>query len=102
MSVTFRYSNECRPASKTGGIVSALRRHSREACPGLRAGAGAIAVTKASFLAANQLTLNARDMAMLAHESWTQRNSGEGREGTAAFREKRRPAWYVPPLPREA
>jgi methylglutaconyl-CoA hydratase len=63
---------------------------------------GAIAVTKASFLAANRLTLNARDMAMLAHESWTQRNSGEGREGTAAYREKRRPAWYVPPLPREA
>ena len=59
---------------------------------------GAIAVTKASFLAANQLTLNARDMAMLAHESWMQRNSAEGREGTAAFREKRRPAWYVPPL----
>ena len=62
---------------------------------------GAIAVTKASFLAANQLTLNARDMAMLAHESWTQRNSGEGREGTAAFKEKRRPAWYVPPIPGE-
>ena len=57
---------------------------------------GAIAVTKASFLAANGLTLDARDMAMLAHEGWTQRNSGEGREGTAAFREKRRPAWYVP------
>jgi methylglutaconyl-CoA hydratase len=62
---------------------------------------GAIAVTKASFLAANQLTLDARDMAMLAHESWTQRNSGEGREGTSAFREKRRPAWYVPPIPGE-
>jgi methylglutaconyl-CoA hydratase len=62
---------------------------------------GAIAVTKASFLAANQLTLDARDMAMLAHESWTQRNSGEGREGTSAFREKRRPAWYVPPIPSE-
>jgi methylglutaconyl-CoA hydratase len=62
---------------------------------------GAIAVTKASFLAANQLTLNARDMAMLAHESWTQRNSGEGREGTAAFKEKRRPVWYVPPIPPE-
>jgi methylglutaconyl-CoA hydratase len=58
---------------------------------------GAIAVTKTSFLAANQVTLDAREMAMLAHESWTQRNSAEGREGTAAFREKRRPAWYVPP-----
>jgi len=60
---------------------------------------GAIAVTKASFLAANQLTLDAREMAMLAHESWTQRNSGEGREGTAAFREKRKPSWYVPAPP---
>jgi methylglutaconyl-CoA hydratase len=60
---------------------------------------GAIAVTKSSFLAANQLTLDARDMTMLAHESWTQRNSAEGREGTAAFREKRRPSWYVPPSP---
>jgi methylglutaconyl-CoA hydratase len=62
---------------------------------------GAIAVTKSSFLAANGLTLDSREMAMLAHESWTQRSSGEGKEGTRAFREKRPPAWYVPPLPRE-
>ena len=40
---------------------------------------GAIAMTKHSFLAANGLTLDAREMAMLAHESWTQRNSAEGR-----------------------
>jgi 1,4-dihydroxy-2-naphthoyl-CoA synthase len=33
-------------------------------------------------------------MALLAHESWTQRNSAEGHEGTAAFREKRAPSWY--------
>jgi methylglutaconyl-CoA hydratase len=58
---------------------------------------GAIAVTKQSFLAANGLTLDARQMALLAHESWMQRNSAEGLEGTAAFREKRKPAWYVPP-----
>jgi hypothetical protein len=25
-----------------------------------------------------------------------QRNAAEGREGTAAFREKRTPNWYVP------
>jgi methylglutaconyl-CoA hydratase len=56
---------------------------------------GAIAVTKASFLGANGLTLDAREMATLAHEGWMQRTSAEGREGTAAFREKRRPAWYV-------
>jgi methylglutaconyl-CoA hydratase len=56
---------------------------------------GAIAVTKHSFLAANGLTLDARQMALLAHESWTQRASAEGREGLAAFREKRRPGWAV-------
>jgi methylglutaconyl-CoA hydratase len=55
---------------------------------------GAIAMTKRSFLGANGLLLSARDMAILAHESWTQRHSDEGREGTAAFREKRRPNWY--------
>ncbi len=55
---------------------------------------GAIAATKRSFLDANGLTLDAREMSMLAHESWTQRASPEGREGTAAFREKRTPSWY--------
>ena len=60
---------------------------------------GAIALTKDSFLGANGLKLDARQMALLAHESWMQRTGPEGHEGTAAFREKRRPAWYVPPLP---
>jgi methylglutaconyl-CoA hydratase len=55
---------------------------------------GAIATTKDSFLGANGLKLSAREMALLAHESWMQRASAEGREGLAAFREKRRPAWY--------
>jgi len=54
----------------------------------------AIAMTKDSFLGANGLVLSAREMALLAHESWMQRASAEGREGLAAFREKRRPAWY--------
>ncbi len=58
---------------------------------------GAIAATKRSFLGANGITLDAREMSMLAHESWTQRASAEGREGTAAFRAKRTPAWYQPP-----
>jgi methylglutaconyl-CoA hydratase len=35
-------------------------------------------------------------MDLLAHESWMQRASPEGIEGTAAFRERRRPAWYKP------
>jgi hypothetical protein len=40
------------------------------------------------------LQLDLWAMALLAHESWMQRNSAEGREGTAAFRERRKPAWY--------
>jgi len=59
----------------------------------LLAAPGAVAVTKASFLGANGLTLDARQMALLAHEGWMQRASAEGREGLAAFRDKRRPAW---------
>ncbi|HEX5327663.1 MAG TPA: enoyl-CoA hydratase-related protein [Acetobacteraceae bacterium] len=57
---------------------------------------GAIEVTKRSFLGANGLLLDERQMDLLAHESWTQRHSPEGHEGTAAFREKRKPAWYRP------
>jgi methylglutaconyl-CoA hydratase len=53
----------------------------------------AVAVTKASLLGANGLILDARRMDELARESWMQRASAEGREGLAAFREKRRPRW---------
>jgi methylglutaconyl-CoA hydratase len=58
---------------------------------------GAIAATKLSFLGANNLLLTDRDMALLAHEGWMQRQSPEGQEGTSAFREKRRPDWYPKP-----
>ena len=57
-------------------------------------GPSAIAMTKSSFLGANGLLLDERQVSMLAHESWTQRHSAEGHEGTAAFRDKRRPSWY--------
>jgi methylglutaconyl-CoA hydratase len=56
----------------------------------------AIAMTKRSFLGANDLLLDERQVSMLAHEGWTQRASPEGREGTTAFREKRKPSWYRP------
>ncbi len=56
----------------------------------------AIAMTKASFLGANNLLLDQRQIAILAHEGWTQRASPEGIEGTSAFREKRKPSWYKP------
>jgi methylglutaconyl-CoA hydratase len=59
----------------------------------------AIAATKSSFLGANNLLLDDRQIALLAHEGWTQRHAPEGLEGTTAFREKRRPAWYKPPHP---
>ena len=54
----------------------------------------AIAMTKRSFLGANDLLLDERQISMLAHEGWTQRHSSEGHEGTTAFREKRPPSWY--------
>jgi methylglutaconyl-CoA hydratase len=38
-----------------------------------------------------------REVARLAHEGWTQRQSAEGREGTTAFREKLKPGWYRAP-----
>jgi methylglutaconyl-CoA hydratase len=57
---------------------------------------GAIAATKDSFLGANGLKLDARQVALLSHEGWTQRASAEGLEGTSAFREKRVPGWYRP------
>ena len=61
-------------------------------------GPGAIAVTKRSLLGANRLLLDEREVELLAHEGWMQRRSPEGHEGTTAFREKRRPSWYKPPL----
>ncbi len=63
----------------------------------LRSAPNAVALTKHSFLAANGLTLDTRQMQMLAHEGWSQRVSAEGREGLAAFREKRLPAWAPRP-----
>jgi methylglutaconyl-CoA hydratase len=59
----------------------------------------AIAMTKSSFLGANNLNLDDRQISMLAHEGWTQRHSPEGQEGTTAFREKRKPSWYKPVHP---
>jgi methylglutaconyl-CoA hydratase len=70
--------------AKLAGVVDAI----------LLGGPDAIAMTKRSFLGANGLLLDERQMTLLAHEGWTQRASAEGHEGTAAFREKRRPAWY--------
>jgi methylglutaconyl-CoA hydratase len=57
-------------------------------------GPNAIAMTKRSFLGANGLLLDEREMTLLSHEGWTQRASAEGHEGTTAFREKRKPEWY--------
>jgi methylglutaconyl-CoA hydratase len=54
---------------------------------------GAVRVAKRSMLEANGLTLDAREMSVLAQESWLQRASPEAKEGLTAFREKRRPGW---------
>lgn len=59
----------------------------------LKSAPGAIARTKASLLAANGIVLEGARLQHLAHESWLQRGGPEGREGLAAFAEKRKPAW---------
>jgi methylglutaconyl-CoA hydratase len=56
----------------------------------------AIARTKLSVLGSNGLLLDEREVELLAHEGWMQRQSPEGQEGTTAFREKRKPGWYRP------
>ncbi len=61
-------------------------------------GPEAIALTKRSFLGASGKLLDERQMTLLAHEGWVQRASPEGHEGTSAFREKRKPSWYRPPV----
>jgi methylglutaconyl-CoA hydratase len=53
----------------------------------------AVARTKASLLAANGLVLDQARIQHLAHDSWLARGSAEGREGLAAFAEKRKAAW---------
>jgi methylglutaconyl-CoA hydratase len=55
----------------------------------------AIARTKLSVLGVNGALLEERELALLAHEGWMQRQSSEGQEGTSAFREKRKPDWYA-------
>ncbi len=59
----------------------------------LRSAPTGIAATKRSLLESNGLVLDERAVTHLANESWMQRASAEGREGLAAFREKRRPGW---------
>jgi methylglutaconyl-CoA hydratase len=75
---------EAEMATKLMGVIDAI----------LLGGPEAIAMTKRSFLGANDLLLDERQMTLLAHEGWTQRASAEGHEGTSAFRDKRRPVWY--------
>jgi methylglutaconyl-CoA hydratase len=77
-------------------VVTAATLHARGAeivAEILKSAPTAIARTKASFLAANGLVLEPARLQHLAHDSWLQRGSPEGREGLAAFREKRPPSW---------
>jgi methylglutaconyl-CoA hydratase len=76
--------DEAAMETKLAGVLDAI----------MLSGPDAIAMTKRSFLGANGLLLDERQMTLLAHEGWTQRASAEGYEGTSAFQEKRHPAWY--------
>jgi methylglutaconyl-CoA hydratase len=75
---------EAEMEAKLAGVLDAI----------FLSGPAAIAMTKRSFLGANGLLLDERQITLLSHEGWTQRASAEGLEGTSAFREKRRPGWY--------
>ncbi len=57
---------------------------------------GAIAVIKNAILADNGLKLSDSQIKLMAFEHNRVRNSAEAREGTGAFREKRKPGWYRP------
>jgi methylglutaconyl-CoA hydratase len=59
----------------------------------LRSAPGAIASTKRSLLEANGLMLSEGALRQLAQDSWMQRASVEGREGLAAFRDRRPAIW---------
>ena len=48
---------------------------------------------RADVIFYNGLVLEGARVQHLAHDSWLQRASPEGREGLAAFREKRPPGW---------
>jgi methylglutaconyl-CoA hydratase len=62
----------------------------------LLGGPDAIATTKNAILADNGLTLSDSQIRLMAFEHNRARNSAEAQEGTGAFREKRKPAWYRP------
>ena len=59
----------------------------------LRSAPSAVAATKRSLLEANGLTLSESELRALAQDSWMQRASPEGREGLAAFRDRRPAIW---------
>jgi methylglutaconyl-CoA hydratase len=60
----------------------------------LLGGPNAIATIKNAILADNGLTLSESQIKLMAFEHNQARNSAEAREGTGAFREKRKPGWY--------
>jgi methylglutaconyl-CoA hydratase len=62
----------------------------------LLGGPNAIATIKNAILADNGLTLSESQIKLMAFEHNQARNSAEAREGTGAFREKRKPGWYRP------
>ena len=59
----------------------------------LRSAPTAIAATKRSLLEANGLTMTEAEVRQLSQDSWMQRASAEGREGLAAFQDRRPAIW---------
>lgn len=70
--------------ARLAGVIDAI----------LLGGPNAIATIKNAILADNGLTLSKSQIKLMAFEHNQARNSAEAREGTGAFREKRKPGWY--------
>ena len=70
--------------ARLAGVIDAI----------LLGGPNAIATIKNAILADNGLTLSKSQIKLMAFEHNQARNSAEAREGTCAFREKRKPGWY--------
>lgn len=70
--------------ARLAGVIDAI----------LLGGPNAIATIKNAILADNGLTLSKSQIKLMAFEHNQARNSAEAREGTGAFRAKRKPGWY--------
>ena len=85
-AVRCRRGGAHRPGARSGARPTRWRRGLAEVLDAILLGApGRSRVTKLSFLGANGLLLDEREMEMLAHEGWTQRQSARATRARRRF-----------------